>query len=77
MTIMNNRKNFRMLSRLLGGGGILLCLAGASMKKEPEKDIVLYVALSIAIALLILIILYTIKPGSFKNKSPNPDEYPD
>jgi hypothetical protein len=70
---MTSRKNFRMVTRLLGLGGVVLCLISMSMTKGPGKNILLYVALAMGIALLIQIILYTSKPGLFKDKSSNPD----
>jgi len=62
-----------MITRLLGLGGVVLCLISMNLRKGPERQILLSVALAMGIALLIQIILYTRKPGSFKDKSTNPD----
>jgi len=63
-----------MVTRLLGLGGVVLCLISMTLGKGPERNILLYIALAMGIALLIQIILYKSKPGSFKDKSANPDQ---
>jgi hypothetical protein len=69
-------RNYKIVSRLLGFGGVIILLFSRRMA-EPQKKILEYIAFAMIIGCVIQGILFYIKPGAFKNKSPNPDEESD
>jgi hypothetical protein len=66
-------KNYLLITRLLAMGGLGLIFFSRK-QAEPGKSIYGYIGLTMTFAILIVTILYYIKPGAFKNKSQNPDE---
>jgi uncharacterized membrane protein YkvI len=66
--------NYTILSRLLAIIGVVLLVIGKRMNSRPEKDILQYVGLALIIAVFIQFVLFSVKPGLFKDKSKHPDQ---
>jgi hypothetical protein len=69
----NRRRNYLIVARLLGIGGICLMLFSRRLTAEPEKSILRNIAFLLLLALTVQTILFYIKPALFKDKPTHPD----
>lgn len=67
------KKNYQILIRCLAGAGFLLLIISMVVKREPEKSILRFVGLVMALSLLIQVMVFKTKPDVFKDKPGEPD----
>jgi hypothetical protein len=75
---MNTREqNYTQVRRYLIAASVGLSAASILVKGQPWKGICLGLAATFLIGALTVIVVYKMKPGTYRDKSPNPDEFPD
>jgi hypothetical protein len=68
-------RNYRILRRILTFSAvILLIISRRFVTAEPEKRIIWYIGIGLLAGAIILAILFLVKPDSFRDKAPNPDD---
>ena len=66
-------RNYRIVARLLGFGGLMLVLAAARTNRQPDKSILFYLGMTLILATAVQTILFLLKPGLFKDKAKLPE----
>jgi hypothetical protein len=70
-------KNYRAVSLVLGVAFIVVAVISVLLKDPLAKKVCFGVALTFLIGRLTINVVFKMKPDAFKEKSRNPDEYPD
>ena len=66
------KKNFTVVTRFLAFGAVVLIWRRDIIKEQPQKDMLMWIALSSLMILSILTVIDLIKPDLFKDRPMQP-----